>query len=129
MAKSEEVKGVTVKKKRAPVIPVADNPNNQHISKKEFIVNRKREQAIDAAGEEAKLQARIKFNKQNVDGTEDDDDDSGQDNALASLRKRLAKAEAQLAKKPASRAWKKNVKILTEQVEAAENEVSEQDED
>ena len=113
METKDEVAGVKAKKKRAVVVPVADDPENQFISKADFVKKRNREKAANAAAEEARIKALKDYDKKE-EGSDAD--------PLAPLRKKLASAEKALAKTPTSKAFQKKVKDLAEELESAEME-------
>ena len=122
MAKKNEVAGVTAKRKRPVIIPVEDDPENQFISKADFLKKRAAQKKANEAGEEAKRRVLADAGVGKV-ATEEAKPTPGQEN-LAKLRKALANAEASLAKNTGSKSWAKKVKDLSEELEVAEsNEV------
>ena len=117
MATKSEVRGVTNKRKKPIVIPVEDAPQNQWISKEEFVKNRAAEKKAKAAGEEArrKVMAEAGLEQKAVVAPK-------VPSKVDKLRKSLAEAEKRLQDKPDSKAFAKQVKSLSEELEVAESE-------
>ena|SRR3990167_5976506 len=120
MAKKNEVSGVTAKRKRPVVIPVEDDPENQFISKADFLKKRAAQKAANAAGEEAKQRVLAEAGVGKA-APKEQKPTPGQEK-LQKLRKALAAAEASLAKSPTSKSWIKKVQALSEELEVAESE-------
>ena len=120
MAKKNEVSGVTAKRKRPIIIPVEDDPENQWISKSDFLKKRAAQKKANQAGEEAKQRVLAEAGVGKA-ATKEAKPTQGEEN-LAKLRKALAAAEASLAKNPTSKSWAAKVKALSEELEVAESE-------
>jgi len=128
--KASEVKGVTaVRPERKRKEPVEYNENNLHISKDQFIANRKAEKA--AAQEMAEAEAGIKAkyglkltaqDAQPIERKAPPAKDNGDlDAKLADARKKLVEAEGKLKAKPESQHFNKLVRDLNAEVERIEN--------
>lgn len=120
MAKKNEVAGVTAKRKRPIVIPVADDPENQWISKADFLKKRAAQKKAKAAGEEAKQRVLDEAGIGKA-APKEAKPTPGQEK-LQKLRKDLANAESKLAGSPGSKSWAAKVKALSEELEVAESE-------
>lgn len=120
MATKNEVKGVSSKMKRPVVIPVPYRPENQFISKEQFLKNRAAEKAANKAAEEA----RIKVLKEagQTQSLPEAPIESESDKQIQLVRRQLANAQKQLLEKPDSKSWKNKVKTLSEELEVLEAE-------
>jgi len=131
-----EVKGVTAKRKKPVVIPVPYTPENQWISRDEFIRRRQAQKAAKAAADAA-YQKELAKAQGNTPVTPPKEDETpqlhgGQPQAerssidLDKLRKKLANAEAKLQENPKSKAWQKKLQDAQEALEMAEAEAGEE---
>ena len=123
MATKNEVRGVTAKRERPVVIPKPYTPENQHISKEEFLRRRKTENEANAAGEEARLKV---LRERGVIDAKGQKAPAAKENeaeeVLVKLRKDLATAQQKLDENPTSKAMKKKVQEISDKIEAAEIE-------
>lgn len=126
MAKIDEVKGVRAKNKKPLVIPLPYAPENQFISRDEFIRRRKIQNEAKEAAEKAKNEVLAKYDipSQPSDSqkTVDKKSSGSQGKKIGSLRKRLALAESKVQEFPSSLAWKKRASELSQELEALESE-------
>lgn len=120
MATKNEVKGVTSKMKRPVVIPVPYRPENQFISKEQFLKNRAAEKAANKAAEEARI--RVLKEAGQTQSLPEAPIESESDKQIQLLRRQLANAQKQLSEKPDSKSWKNKVKTLSEELEVLEAE-------
>ena len=120
MATKKDVNGISVKRKKPIVIPVDTDPENQWISKAEFLKKRKAQQDAKAAGEEARLKVLADRGVRTVAPAAPVK--SANDEKIESLRKALANAESKLSEKPGSKVWAKKVKEISDELEVAESE-------
>ena len=118
--KKDEVRGVSVKRKKPIVIPVEDDPENQFISKEEFLRKRAIQKKAKAAAQEAqdKILNEAGLNKK----TQVPPKLSQAEEKVSLLRKQLANAEKKLQENPESKSWQVKVKSLSEELEVAESE-------
>ena len=112
-----QAKGVSAKRKKPIVIPVEDDPENQWISKADFVKKRTAEKKAKAAGEEArrKVLAEAGLGQKAPEVPK-------APSKVDKLRKQLAEAEKRLQGKPDSKSFAKQVKSLSEELEVAESE-------
>lgn len=123
MANKSEVAGVSANRQRPLVIPVADAPENQFMSKTNFMKRREAEKAATAAGEAARLKVLSEHGMSPA--TPQPAKVSAEQVKLDKLRKALADAEQKLQGSPDSKAFAKRVKTLSEELEVAEAESTE----
>ena len=123
MATSKEIKGVSAKRKKPLVIPQPYTPQNQWISKSQFLKNRAALKAANLAGEEARKRVLAEHGVTPQEQVEAKPT-AGQVK-LEKLRKALAEAEKKLQGNPGSKAFAKKVKELSEDLEVLESEGTE----
>lgn len=120
MATAKEVRGVTAKRKKPLVIPVPDDPENQFISKAEFLKKRSAQKKANEAAEEARK--RVLAEHGVAQDTPKQAEKPKAPSKVEKLRSALANAEKKLQEKPDSKAFAKKVKEISEELEVAESE-------
>ena len=115
-----QAKGLTSKRRKPVIVPVEDDPENQWISKQDFLKKRAAQKAAVAAGEEAKrrvlAEAGVAKPEQKLASV------PKVPSKIEKLRKELQNAEKSLSEKPGSKVWAKKVKEISEELEVAESE-------
>lgn len=114
MATSKEVKGVSIHTEAPIVIPVRERPENQFISKEEFLANRKKEKIAKAKAEAAYAEAM----GDEAPAPKKDLGEDG-DSPLVVAKKRLADVVSQIQKKSTKELVKQRMK-LEDQIEKLE---------
>lgn len=117
MATIKQVKGITAKRTKPIVVPLPYAPENQHISRDEFIRRRELQNKAKAAADAAYQKVLAEQSKEEAIAT------PASDEKVAKLRQKLARAEEKLQENPNSKVWQKKLQEISEELEIAEAEL------